>query len=132
VARGGGERVGAGGLGARLAPGARRYAVRAELPLQVHGLCEELPLRYLTQDAIAEYLAHRFRFETRDEALCRELARWVHQRTEGNPLFMVNIVKHWVQQEMLREVEGQWTWWRPAVTPWCSENSLSACGGTEV
>jgi predicted ATPase len=42
--------------------------------LQMHGLCEELPLRYLTQDAIAAYLAQRFPFEAEDETWCQELA----------------------------------------------------------
>jgi predicted ATPase len=45
----------------------------------------------------------------RDETLGRELARLVHQRTEGSPLFMVNVVKDWVRQQVLVEVGGQWT-----------------------
>lgn len=82
---------------------------RLQQALQVHGLCEELPLQYLTEDDMAAYLAHRFRFEMRDETLGRELARLVHQRTEGSPLFMVNVVKDWVRQQVLVEVGGQWT-----------------------
>lgn len=82
---------------------------RLKQALQVHGLCEELSLRYLTQNAIAAYLAQQFRFETQDAMLCQDLARLVYQRTEGNPLFMVNVVKDWVRQEVLVEVAGQWT-----------------------
>jgi predicted ATPase len=81
---------------------------RLQQALQVHGLCEELPLRYLTEDAIAAYLAHRFHVETPDQTLWQELARLVRQRTAGNPFFMVHVVKDWVRQEVLGDVVGQW------------------------
>ena len=62
-------------------------AVKREL--QAHGLCRELPLDYLTEDAVGQHLevtlvGHQFP---------RWLARLIHRRTEGNPLFMVNLVK---------------------------------------
>jgi len=85
---------------------------RLQQELQVHGLCEELPLSSLTEDAIAAYLAHRFGLETQEETRWQALARLVHQRTEGNPLFMVNVVKDWVQRAVLGEVAGQWKLYR--------------------
>jgi predicted ATPase len=48
--------------------------------------CEELPLEYLTTDAVSKYLSVRFsgnRFPA-------GLAGLIHERTDGNPLFMVN------------------------------------------
>ena len=76
--------------------------------LHLHGLCEELPLRYLTEDAIADYLDHQFCFGAQGQILRQGLARLVHQRTEGNPLFMVSVVKDWVRQGVLVEDAGQW------------------------
>jgi predicted ATPase len=81
---------------------------RLQQELLVHGLCEELPLRYLTEDALTVYLSQRFCLAAQDETLCYSLARLVYHRTEGNPLFMVNVVNDWVRQEMLREEAGQW------------------------
>jgi predicted ATPase len=38
-----------------------------------------------------------------------ELARFVHWRTEGNPLFIVNMVEYWVTRGWLAQVAGRWT-----------------------
>jgi DNA-binding winged helix-turn-helix (wHTH) protein/tetratricopeptide (TPR) repeat protein len=77
-------------------------AVKREL--QAHGLCEELPLGYLTEKAIAEYLSMKFprhHFSGR-------LARMIHSRTEGNPLFMVNVVEYLVDEKLIAEHDGTW------------------------
>jgi predicted ATPase len=79
------------------------HAMQQEL--RVHRYCTELPLTFLHTMAIAEYLKVRFP----GMQLPTELARFVHQRTEGNPLFMVNMVEYWLSQGWLAEVEGRWT-----------------------
>jgi DNA-binding winged helix-turn-helix (wHTH) protein/predicted ATPase len=59
--------------------------------------CEELPLEYLNEEAVGKYLAIRFpgnRFPV-------ELAKLVHERTEGNPLFMVNAVDYLVTEGLI-------------------------------
>ena len=66
--------------------------------------CSELPLEYLNQDAVAKYLSVRFpsnRFPTR-------LAKLIHARTEGNPLFMVNAVDYLVAMKLICEHEAAW------------------------
>jgi predicted ATPase len=73
--------------------------------LQVHGLCAELPLTLLTDTAIAQYLTMRFP----ETAHLTDLVGLVHQRTDGNPLFMVNLVEDWLSQGWLLQVEGRWT-----------------------
>jgi DNA-binding winged helix-turn-helix (wHTH) protein len=65
--------------------------------LQRHGQCTELPLPLLPEAAVAAYLATRFP----DARLPAGLARLVHQRTEGNPLFMVTVVEEWVRRGWL-------------------------------
>jgi DNA-binding winged helix-turn-helix (wHTH) protein/tetratricopeptide (TPR) repeat protein len=77
--------------------------------LQAHQQCHILPLPLLDENAITDYLATRLSDsslahdgERPDaEALngsLRQLAQVVHQRTEGNPLFMVNVVDHLLSQ----------------------------------
>src|SRR5262249_35677001 len=66
--------------------------------------CEELPLEYLEETAVAQYLSVRFpsnRFPA-------ELAGLIHERTEGNPLFMVNAVDFLVAEGSIAEAEGCW------------------------
>jgi predicted ATPase len=72
--------------------------------LRVHGRCEELPLGFFTEEEVAQYLAARFARQQLPPALGRIL----HQSTEGNPLFLVNVVDYWVSQRMLVETAGQW------------------------
>src|SRR5215475_1061216 len=66
--------------------------------------CEELPLEYLSEAAIAEYLSVRFptnRFPA-------ELAALIHERTGGNPLFMVNAIDYLVAEQLIIENEESW------------------------
>ena len=77
-------------------------AVKHEL--QAHGQCEELPLGFLTVAEISRYLAARFP----RHRLPAELAQTVHRRTDGNPLFMVNVVQYLVAQQLIAEVAGEW------------------------
>jgi DNA-binding winged helix-turn-helix (wHTH) protein/predicted ATPase len=67
-------------------------AVKQEL--LVKQLCEELPLQYLNQKCVAQYLEARFPANRFPVAL----ASLIHQRTEGNPLFMVNAVDYLVRE----------------------------------
>src|SRR5262245_65703763 len=66
--------------------------------------CEELPLEYLREDAVDNYLSIRFpghRFPA-------GLARLIHERTEGNPLFMVNAVDFLLAEGLIVEQEKRW------------------------
>ena len=59
-----------------------------------HSSSQALPLTFLNEAAVAAYLTARLP-ETPGVS---ELARYIHQRTDGNPLFMVNIVEDVVIQ----------------------------------
>ncbi len=56
--------------------------------LQLHGQCEELILDYLSETDVQAYLADR----CSQTVLPQRLAGLIHQRTDGNPLFMVSVV----------------------------------------
>jgi DNA-binding winged helix-turn-helix (wHTH) protein/predicted ATPase len=77
-------------------------AVKRELHAKQQ--CQELPLEYLTEESIREYLSVRFpgnRFPAGLPAL-------IHQRTEGNPLFMVNAVNYLVGEGLLDKRDESW------------------------
>jgi len=73
--------------------------------LQRHGHCAELPLPLLLEAAVATYLRARFP----DARLPAGLARLVHQRSEGNPLFMVTVVEDWMRRGWLVQGDEGWT-----------------------
>ena len=72
--------------------------------LQAHGLCNELLLEYLSEKTVSEYLAARFP----GHQFFGRLAHIVHRRTEGNPLFMVNVVEYLLHEGLIFQDEGTW------------------------
>lgn len=66
--------------------------------------CEELPLDYLSKTGVDSYLSLRFpinRFPI-------ELAHLIQVRTEGNPLFIVNMVDYLVAEGLISEIGEVW------------------------
>lgn len=66
--------------------------------------CQELPLEYLGENQVVEYLSIRF------PANCfpPTLAALIHERTEGNPLFMVNVLDYLLAEGLISEIGDQW------------------------
>lgn len=60
--------------------------------LRARGLCEELPLPFLDETGVEEYLSSRFN----GGKIPVGLARVLRDRTGGNPLFLANVVDHWI------------------------------------
>lgn len=72
--------------------------------LQAHKQCEELRLALLTVPEVTAYVAQRFP----TLASTSTLGPTVHARSEGNALFMVNVVEELIQQGMIAEENGVW------------------------
>lgn len=75
-----------------------------KLDLQTRGVCREIGLEFLTPDEVAQYLALEFpghRFSAAFPAL-------VHARTEGSPLFMVDLLRYLREHGAIVEVAGAW------------------------
>ena len=72
--------------------------------LQMHQRCVELGLEFLSEAAVLKYLEFRFC----GGAISQELARFVHAHTDGNPLFVVNVVDFLNSQGRIVQREGQW------------------------
>lgn len=72
--------------------------------LQAHSFCTELPLEYLCEEVVAKYLTARFP----NHHFPARLRRTIYRRTEGNPLFMVNLVEYFIDQEIIVKEQGTW------------------------
>ena len=68
------------------------------------GQGRELRLEFLTAAEVAAYVAGRL-----GGPVAAPLTAYVYRRTDGNALFMVNIVEHLVQQGVVVRQAGQWT-----------------------
>lgn len=66
--------------------------------------CRELLLGLLAEPDVAGYLAARFP----GAAFAADLARAIHRRTDGNPLFTVAAVDHLVDSGRVAERDGRW------------------------
>jgi len=73
--------------------------------LAPRGQCHELALDPLAEGEIALYLSRRFAGADFSESL----ARVIHGRTDGHPLFTVSVVDHAVAQGLIAQVEGRWS-----------------------
>jgi tetratricopeptide (TPR) repeat protein len=76
--------------------------------LQLHGHCEELALPLLTQEGVEEYLVARFAAGEVQRPPLQKLARTIYRRTDGNPLFMVNVVGYLATQGVLGGDQERW------------------------
>ncbi len=67
-------------------------------------LCIEIALRPLTKAAVTEYLAR----ELDQPKPPSGLSSFVHQHSEGNPLFMIAVLEHLISQNYLRRQNDLW------------------------
>jgi DNA-binding winged helix-turn-helix (wHTH) protein/predicted ATPase len=72
--------------------------------LSATGRCSELRVELLSRTDVEEYIAQRLAIET----VPAELTGLIHQRTDGNALFMVNVVEYCLRQGLLMQEEGLW------------------------
>jgi DNA-binding winged helix-turn-helix (wHTH) protein len=86
--------------------------LRLTRELVPHRFAEELALGPLTETAVGEYLAGRL-----GASVSPELTRYVHTRTEGNPLFIVTVVDDLLNRAAIEQANGAWTLRRIASEP---------------
>jgi predicted ATPase len=72
--------------------------------LQTRGVCREIQLGFLHEAEIAEYLdlkfpAHHFP---------PEFTALIHEKTEGSPLFMADLVRYLRDQGAIEQADGGW------------------------
>ena len=71
--------------------------------LQSRDCCWELALKPLGTEDIAAYLHSRL-----EGTIAAETAIWLHRRTGGNPLFLINIVNYLLQRKQLIQTHEGW------------------------
>jgi predicted ATPase len=81
--------------------------------LNAHAQCAELPLRFLTPPEVTQYLAARFAPSKPQAARLEEWGRFIHGRTDGNPLFMVAMVDDLMGQGVIGEAALERPWPAP-------------------
>ena len=71
--------------------------------LKGHGDCEEMLLESLSKEDIGTYLSGRLR-----GAIADDLSTRIYARTNGNPLFFVNLVEFLIRHQMLVRRDDCW------------------------
>jgi DNA-binding winged helix-turn-helix (wHTH) protein/predicted ATPase len=72
--------------------------------LVAHRLCQELRLELLTVPEVEAYVAQRLGASP----VIAHLGALIHQRTDGNALFMVHVLDYLLAHGLLLQVGGQW------------------------
>jgi predicted ATPase len=75
-----------------------------KLELQGRGVCREIALPYLSRDDLDRYLTLAFA----QHHFPPDLAALLHARTEGNPLFMVDLLRYLRDRGVIVEDGGHW------------------------
>jgi len=72
--------------------------------LQSRGVCREIELEFLSCSEIEKYLALEFP----EHRFPAELPALIHSKTEGNPLFMADLVRYLRDRGVIAEEHGRW------------------------
>ena len=78
--------------------------LRIKLELQARGVCTEMTLPFLTTDDVEHYLALEFP----EHRFPADLQAAIQTRTEGNPLFTVELVRYLRDSGVIGEKDGRW------------------------
>jgi len=73
--------------------------------LQTRGLCREIALEFLTRKEVEEYVALRFP----RHRLPAGFVDLIYAKTEGNPLFVVDVLSYLSEQRVLSREHDVWT-----------------------
>ena len=80
--------------------------VGLKLDLQARGTCREIEVEFLSRNDVQRYLALEFP----ESDFGPEFAALIHSRTEGNPLFMVDLVRYLRDQAVIAKPNGDLSW----------------------
>jgi serine/threonine protein kinase/predicted ATPase len=72
--------------------------------LVTHGVCLEITPGYLDEAAVSRYLSLQFA----DNSFPSGFAAVLHQRTEGHPLFVVDLLRDLRRRQIVKQQDGRW------------------------
>ena len=75
-----------------------------KLDLVARGLCREITPTHLNEAAVERYIALQFP----DHAFPSGFAGMIHDRTEGNPLFMADVLRDLRRRQIIVQQDGRW------------------------
>ena len=75
-----------------------------KLELQARGVCREIALPFLSRDDLAQYMALAFA----GHEFPPEFAAVLHARTEGNPLFAVDLLRYLRDSGVIVQDQNRW------------------------
>jgi tetratricopeptide (TPR) repeat protein/predicted Ser/Thr protein kinase len=78
--------------------------LRVKMDLQSRGVCHELQLDFLGREDIERYLVLEFP----DHRFPAAFIELIHKKTEGSPLFMVDLVRHLRDRQMIVQLNSHW------------------------
>jgi tetratricopeptide (TPR) repeat protein len=78
--------------------------LHVKLELQGRGVCRERLLGFLSRADLERYLAREFP----EHGFPAEFAVLIHARTEGNPLFMVDLLRYLRERGVIAQEQGRW------------------------
>ena len=84
---------------------ARHPFLQVRQEMQAHGVCREVALQFLSSDDVEQYLALRFP----GHSFPPTLAASIHACTEGNALFMVDLLRYLRDRGVVAQVDQRWT-----------------------
>jgi serine/threonine protein kinase/tetratricopeptide (TPR) repeat protein len=84
---------------------ARHPFLSLKLDLLTHGLCREITPSDLSEAAIERYIALQFP----QHSFPPGFAGLIHDRTEGNPLFMADVLRELRRRQVIQQQDGRWT-----------------------
>ena len=82
----------------------RHQFLSVKLDLIARGMCREITPESLDLVAVAKYIALRFP----EHGFPSDFARLVHERSEGNPLFMSDLLRDLRRRQQVRQKDGRW------------------------
>ena len=88
---------------------ARHPFLALKLELESRGLCRDIHVGFLSEADVERYLALEFP----GHQLPASFARQVHAKTEGNPLFMVDLLRSLRDRQVIRLEGGAWRLTKP-------------------
>ena len=82
----------------------RHQFLSVKLDLIARGMCREITPESLDLVAVARYIALQFP----EHGFPSDFARLVHERSEGNPLFMSDLLRDLRRRQQVRQRDGRW------------------------
>ncbi|HSO75777.1 MAG TPA: protein kinase [Blastocatellia bacterium] len=83
---------------------AKHPFLRVRPDLQARGVCREIEVEFLSRSEIERYLALEFP----EHRFPAELPALIHSKTEGNPLFMAELVRYLRDRGVISSEQGRW------------------------